>query len=109
MSDYNYRFTVFFKVFDYFQELIDFIRSQNSGWLIKNENFSASVKSFQNFNFLLHSNGNIPDFSFEVNFHPVSFDDFFNLFLCFPCVNDAEFISRFIPKDYILHNGKFVN
>ena len=108
MRNEKYRFSLCRKVTHYLHKFRYLLRSKNCGGLIKYKYFVFSVKHFQNFGSLLHSDGDIFDNRIGVNAESVFIRKFKYLFACDALLQKARF-RRFDTEHYIVENGKALN
>ena len=83
MRNQNYGLPLVSKSPDNVQKETDFLRSQNSSRLIEDENFSLTIKHFQDFYTLLHGNAHIFNNILGIDFQSVFFRKRGNLCLRF--------------------------
>ena len=60
----------------YGKKLLRFLRSENGGRLVQNENIRAAVKNFDDFHRLFFRHRHIVNFLFGIYFKPVTVCDF---------------------------------
>ena len=94
-------FALFCKIAHNFHKLVYFLRSKNSGRLVKNKNAVVSVEHFQNFGALLHTDGNIFNNGVRVNLKIVLFRKGNNFFAGFFFLQETGF-SFFHAKNNIV-------
>ena len=104
----KYRFSLCRKVTHYLHKFRYLLRSKNRGGFVKYKYFVFSVKHFQNFGSLLHSDGDIFDNRIGVNAESVFIRKFKYLFACDALLQKARF-RRFDTEHYIVENGKTLN
>jgi hypothetical protein len=60
-------FAFFDKFAERIHEFIDFLRGQNGGRLIENQNLRLAIEHFENFDLLLHPDRHVLDFLIQIN------------------------------------------
>ncbi len=73
-------FSFFCEVLHDLHQLVDFLRRQNRGRLVEDQNFVVTVEHFQNFGTLLHADGDIADQSVRIDLQTVLFAQVHDLF-----------------------------
>ena len=108
MSNKNNGFSLCHKLLHYFHKLLDLLRSQYCGRLVKNQNIIVTVQHFKDFNSLLHSYGNIRDVGIRINFKFVLFTEFHYFFSGVFHFQNTHFYG-FPAKHNTFQNCKIMN
>ena len=88
-------------------QLVDLLRSENCGGLVENEDVVVAVKHLQNFNALLHTDGDVFDLGVKVNVKTVLLAYLLNLFAGFLFLQKAH-PGGLCAKDDVIHYGEYI-
>ena len=91
MRNEDDRFTLGSESLDDGNQLLDLLRGQYGGRLVKNQNIAFTVQDLQNFNALLHADGDIGNDRVGVNRQAVALTELYDFFLCRFQIENAVF------------------
>jgi len=93
------------KAAHHLEELVRFLRRENRGWLIHDQNFCFSIQSLQDLYPLLGAHGEIFDFGVHIHLEPVLFGQ--TCHLCRRLLHvDENRLMRFVTENHVLRHGE---
>jgi len=88
------------------EQLIGFLRGEDGGWLVKNENFRVAVEQLDDFNALLNADRQVAHIIVRVHFQLVAAGNFLNALGGFGTVQETAGFHRFVPEHHVFSNGE---
>ena len=89
-------------------QLLDFLGSQHSGRLIKNQNLIVPIEHFQNVHTLLHAHGDILHLGIQVYLQPVALRQLLHLFPRLLLLQKAQ-LGILCAQNDIVQNSEHIN
>ena len=103
MGDEEDGFSFFCEVLHDLHQLVDFLRRQNRGRLVEDQDFVVTVEHFQNFGTLLHADGDIRDQSVRIDHQTVFLAQFHDFCTGILFLEEKAF-GRLYAEDDVVEN-----
>ena len=87
-------------------QLVGFLRCQNRGWLIENQNLGIADKCLDDLNALLNAHGKIANDRIRVNFKAESSRNLAHLCASRFDVENSTKLGRFVAENHIFGDGE---
>ena len=87
------------------EKLVCFLRRENRGWLIHDQDFCFSIQSLQDLYPLLGAHGEVFDFGVHIDFEPILFGQACHLCRRFLHVDENR-LMRFVTENDVLRHGE---
>ncbi len=105
----EYGFALTGKASHNFHKFVDFLRCENRRRFVKYQNLVFSVQHFEDFDPLLHTNGNIFYLGIYIYFQTVALRKLHYLFSCFFFLEKAKFVRGFGAQNNIVKHCKHIH
>ena len=105
MGNENNGIAIIFQIFQFFKQFCGFLRSQNCGGLIQDQDLGTAEQRLQDLHLLLLADGQITDLLVGVNVQVVLLTDLLNLLSGILGV-DKDTLSGFNAHDHILGHSQ---